>query len=129
MARGHGTAAESPERGRRNPQGCCVWHPGPHQAGAGRSHVAVSVRELGASDLRARAQTGLGCAGTREHGLAAGCWRGGRRPGMYKSDWLPSSLELIQAIKSGWLLKAAFLTGGTENLFDAASCQIPGFCY
>lgn len=126
MARGHGTAAESPERGRRNPQGCCVWHPGPHRTGAGGSHVAVSVRELGASDLRARAQTGFGCAGTREHGLAAGCWRGGRRPGTFRSDWLPSSLELIRAIKSGQLLKAAFLTGGTENLFDDCILPDPG---
>ena len=42
---------------------------------------------------------------------------------MHKSDQLPSGLELIWAIKSGLLLKSAFLSGGTEHLFD--DCVLP----
>lgn len=45
---------------------------------------------------------------------------------MHKSDWLPSSAELIWAIKSGSLLKSAFLTGGSENLFDDCVLPDPG---
>jgi len=42
---------------------------------------------------------------------------------VHKINWLPSTLELIRAIKSGLLLKSAFLTGGTENPLD--DCILP----